>query len=129
MLSNQDNEPFIAKNDALGYVHGEKLYKQIESHFEAYLIKLHQVAQCLVDEENRIKSYLHPSTLEPILKILDNVLIRDNLDRILDEAEFLFNNSRNQGEHVSIIHSPIIALRIRFCALMPKQINVARSEL
>ncbi|CAF4807948.1 unnamed protein product, partial [Rotaria sp. Silwood1] len=127
MLSNQDNEPFIAKNDALGYVHGEKLYKQIESHFEAYLIKLHQVApfvqdsakfyqreattfinenpineylrwvaQCLVDEENRIKSYLHPSTLEPILKILDNVLIRDNLDRILDEAEFLFNNSRNQ---------------------------------
>ncbi|CAF3591280.1 unnamed protein product [Rotaria sp. Silwood1] len=90
---------------------------------------LRWVAQCLVDEENRIKSYLHPSTLEPILKILDNVLIRDNLDRILDEAEFLFNNSRNQGEHVSIIHSPIIALRIRFCALMPKQINVARSVL
>jgi hypothetical protein len=51
-----------------------------------------------MEEENRIKSFLHPSTLPSILQILDDVLIRDQLDRILDGVEFLLIGSSHRGK-------------------------------
>ncbi|CAF3507130.1 unnamed protein product [Adineta steineri] len=55
-----------------------------------------QVAQRLTEEEHRVKSYLHSSTLGSLLFILDDVLIRNKLDLIYAGAEFLLHNDKKQ---------------------------------
>ncbi|CAF3889046.1 unnamed protein product [Adineta steineri] len=57
---------------------------------------LKQVAQRLTEEEHRVKSYLHSSTLGSLLFILDDVLIRNKLDLIYAGAEILLRNDKNQ---------------------------------
>ncbi|UJR17070.1 hypothetical protein I4U23_003967 [Adineta vaga] len=46
------------------------------------------------EEEQRVRSYLHPSLLQPLIENLENILIRDRLDLIYDEAKILIRDER-----------------------------------
>ncbi|CAF2718458.1 unnamed protein product [Rotaria sp. Silwood2] len=48
-----------------------------------------KVVQRLDEEVHRIQSYLHSSTLKPFVKIVEEVLIRDQLEAIYTEAKAL----------------------------------------
>jgi cullin 1 len=60
---------------------------------------LKKVAQRLEEEVHRVQSYLHPSTLSVLIKKVEEVLIRDQLDVIYIEAEILLGNDKHQGKY------------------------------
>ncbi|CAF3144629.1 unnamed protein product [Rotaria sp. Silwood2] len=55
---------------------------------------LKKVVQRLDEEVHRIQSYLHLSTLKPLVKIVEEVLIRDQLEAIYTEAKALLINEK-----------------------------------
>ncbi|CAF0844139.1 unnamed protein product [Adineta steineri] len=57
---------------------------------------LRKVAQRLDEEVHRVQSYLHPSTLSVLIKKVEEVLIRDQLDVIYTEAKTLLRDERHQ---------------------------------
>ncbi|CAF3399706.1 unnamed protein product, partial [Rotaria sp. Silwood2] len=57
---------------------------------------LKKVAQRLDEEVHRVQSYLHPSTLSFLIKKVEEVLIRDQLDVIYTEAKILLRDERYQ---------------------------------
>jgi len=59
---------------------------------------LKKVAQWLDEEVHRVQSYLHPSTLQLLIKNVEDVLIRDQLEVIYEEAKTLIHDERHQGE-------------------------------
>jgi hypothetical protein len=56
-----------------------------------------QVAQRLDEEVHRIQSYLHSSTLAALIKKVEEVLIRDQLEAIYNEAKTLLRDEKHQG--------------------------------
>ncbi len=60
---------------------------------------LKKVAQRLEEEVHRIQSYLHSSTLSALIKKVEEVLIRDQLDVIYIESKTLLRDERHQGKH------------------------------
>jgi cullin 1 len=58
---------------------------------------LKKVAQRLDEEVHRVQSYLHPSTLSALIKKVEEVLIRDQLDVIYTESKTLLRDERHQG--------------------------------
>ena len=63
---------------------------------------LKKVAQRLDEEDRRVRSYLHRSTLPILIQRLDEVLIHDRLDVIYAEAKVLLRDNKQNGR---IIHS------------------------
>jgi hypothetical protein len=59
---------------------------------------LRKVAQRLDEEVHRVQSYLHSSTLQPLIKKLEDVLIRDQLGVIYTESKTLLRDERHQGK-------------------------------
>ncbi|CAF3045733.1 unnamed protein product [Rotaria socialis] len=57
---------------------------------------LKKVATRLDEEVHRVQSYLHPSTLSILIKKVEEVLIRDQLDAIYTEAKKLLRDERYQ---------------------------------
>jgi len=62
---------------------------------------MRKVNQRLDEEVHRVQSYLHPPTLQPLIKTVENVLIRDQLDVIYTEAKTLLRDERYQGRHLN----------------------------
>lgn len=58
---------------------------------------LKKVAQRFDEEERRVRSYLHHSTLPILLERLDQVLIRDRLDVIYGESQVLLRENKQNG--------------------------------
>ncbi|UJR37526.1 hypothetical protein I4U23_030228 [Adineta vaga] len=58
-----------------------------------YLKKV--VAQRLDEEVHRVQSYLHSSTLAALIKRVEDVLIRDQLDAIYNEAKTLLRDEKH----------------------------------
>ncbi|CAF4123351.1 unnamed protein product, partial [Rotaria magnacalcarata] len=56
---------------------------------------LKKVAQRLDEEVHRVQSYLHPSTLAALIKKVEEVLIRDQLEVIYTEAKALLHNEKH----------------------------------
>ena len=46
---------------------------------------------------HRVQSYLHPSTLQALIKKVEEVLVRDQLEVIYGEAKALLNDEKHQG--------------------------------
>jgi len=59
---------------------------------------LKKVAQRLDEEVHRVQSYLHSSTLSALIKRVEDVLIRDQLDVIYIESKALLRDERHQGK-------------------------------
>jgi cullin 1 len=59
---------------------------------------LKKVAQWLDEEVHRVQSYLHSSTLQPLIKKVEDLLIRNQLEMIYEEAKTLLRGERHQGE-------------------------------
>jgi cullin 1 len=59
---------------------------------------LKKVAQRLDEEVHRVQSYLHSSTLSALIKKVEEVLIRDQLDVIYTESKTLLRDERHQGK-------------------------------
>jgi cullin 1 len=59
---------------------------------------LKKVAQRLDEEVHRVQSYLHPSTLPALIKKVEEVLIRDQLEAIYTEAKALLRDEKHQGQ-------------------------------
>lgn len=49
---------------------------------------------------HRVQSYLHPSTLPALIKKVEDVLIRDQLETIYTEAKLLLRNEKRSGKHL-----------------------------
>lgn len=64
---------------------------------------LRKVSQRLDEEVHRVQSYLHPSTLPALIKKVEEVLIRDQLDVIYIEAKVLLRDERHHGRRSKII--------------------------
>ena len=64
---------------------------------------LRKVSQRLDEEVHRVQSYLHPSTLPALIKKVEEVLIRDQLDVIYMEAKVLLRDERHHGRRSKII--------------------------
>ncbi|UJR08703.1 hypothetical protein I4U23_012960 [Adineta vaga] len=79
----QDTEQFYRLEAATFLVHNS---------VTAYLRK---VAQRLDEEIHRVQSYLHSSTLPALIKKVEEVLIRDQLETIYTEAKTLLHDERN----------------------------------
>ncbi|CAF4259328.1 unnamed protein product, partial [Rotaria magnacalcarata] len=47
------------------------------------------------EEVHRVQSYLHPSTLAALIKKVEEVLIRDQLEVIYTEAKALLHNEKH----------------------------------
>ena len=62
---------------------------------------LKKVAQRLDEEVHRVQSYLHSSTLAVLIKKVEKVLIRDQLDVIYMESKTLLRGERHQGGDIS----------------------------
>ncbi len=62
---------------------------------------LRKIAQRLDEEVHRVQSYLHPSTLQCLIKKIEDVLIRDQLDVIYTEAKTLLRDEKNQGNDLN----------------------------
>jgi cullin 1 len=60
---------------------------------------LKKVGQRLDEEVHRVQSYLHSSTLSALIKKVEEVLIRDQLDVIYMESKALLRDERHQGKH------------------------------
>lgn len=58
---------------------------------------LKKVSQRLDEEVHRVQSYLHSSTLAPLIKKVEEVLIRDELDAIYEEAKILLRDEKHSG--------------------------------
>lgn len=58
---------------------------------------LRKVAQRLDEEVHRVQSYLHSSTLPALIKKVEEVLIRDQVEAIYGEAKTLLRDERHQG--------------------------------
>ena len=58
---------------------------------------LKKVAQRLDEEVHRVQSYLHPSTLAALIKKVEEVLIRDQLETIYTEAKALLRDEKHSG--------------------------------
>ncbi|CAF4837528.1 unnamed protein product [Rotaria sp. Silwood1] len=56
---------------------------------------LKKVAQRLDEEVHRVQSYLHPSTLAALIKKVEEVLIRDQLEAIYTEAKALLHAEKH----------------------------------
>ncbi|CAF2488809.1 unnamed protein product [Rotaria sp. Silwood2] len=56
---------------------------------------LKKVAQRLDEEVHRVQSYLHPSTLAALIKKVEEVLIRDQLEAIYAEAKALLHAEKH----------------------------------
>ncbi|CAF0783301.1 unnamed protein product [Adineta steineri] len=56
---------------------------------------LKKVAQRLDEEVHRVQSYLHPSTLAALIKKVEEVLIRDQLEVIYNEAKVLLRDEKH----------------------------------
>ncbi len=72
---------------------------------------LRKVAQRLDEEVHRIQSYLHPSTLSALVKKVEEVLIRDQLDVIYTEAKTLLLDERHHGEIFLITYGKNVYIR------------------
>jgi cullin 1 len=59
---------------------------------------LKRVARRLDEEVHRVQSYLHPSTLPALIKKVEEVLIRDQLEVIYTESKILLRDERYQGK-------------------------------
>jgi cullin 1 len=59
---------------------------------------LKRVARRLDEEVHRVQSYLHPSTLPALIKKVEEVLIRDQLEVIYAESKILLRDERYQGK-------------------------------
>jgi hypothetical protein len=46
---------------------------------------------------HRVQSYLHPSTLQALIKKVEEVLVRDQLEVIYGEAKALLHDEKHQG--------------------------------
>jgi len=57
---------------------------------------LRKVSQRLDEEVHRVQSYLHSSTLTALIKKVEEVLIRDQLDAIYSESKILLQDERYQ---------------------------------
>ncbi|CAF1175239.1 unnamed protein product [Didymodactylos carnosus] len=57
---------------------------------------LKKVEARLNEEVHRVSSYLNPSTLNPLIRKCEDVLIRDQLEAIYVECKTLLNNEKNQ---------------------------------
>ncbi|CAF1052602.1 unnamed protein product [Adineta ricciae] len=57
---------------------------------------LRKVAQRLDEEVHRVQSYLHSSTLPALIKKVEDVMIRDQLEAIYTEAKNLLRDERHQ---------------------------------
>jgi cullin 1 len=62
---------------------------------------LKKVAQRLDEEVHRVQSYLHSSTLAALIKRVEEVLIRDQLDVIYIESKTLLRDERHQGKKLN----------------------------
>ncbi len=62
---------------------------------------LRKVAQRLDEEVHRVQSYLHPSTLQSLIRKVEDVLIRDQLDVIYTEAKTLLRDEKHQGNDLN----------------------------
>ncbi len=71
---------------------------------------LGRVAQLLDEEVHRVQSYLHSSTLQPLIKRVEDVLIRDQLDVIYTESKTLLRDERHKGKDFN-------SLRLADCVL------------
>jgi hypothetical protein len=60
---------------------------------------LKKVGQRLDEEVHRVQSYLHPSTLQSLIKKVEDVLIRDQLDVIYMESKALLRDERHQSKY------------------------------
>ena len=54
---------------------------------------------------HRVQSYLHPSTLQALIKKVEEVLVRDQLEDIYGEAKALLHDEKHQGteREISVI--------------------------
>ena len=64
---------------------------------------LKKVAQRLDEEVHRIQSYLHPSTSTALIKKVEDVLIRDQLEIIYAEAKALLHDEKHNGKQINPI--------------------------
>lgn len=55
------------------------------------------MSQRLDEEVHRVQSYLHPSTLSSLIRKVEEVLIRDQLDAIYAEAKTLLHDEKHSG--------------------------------
>ncbi|CAF4287444.1 unnamed protein product, partial [Rotaria sordida] len=55
---------------------------------------LKKVAQHFDEESHRVESYLHPSTLAPLIKKVEEILIYDQLEAIYTEVKTLLHNEK-----------------------------------
>ncbi|CAF3559912.1 unnamed protein product [Rotaria sp. Silwood1] len=53
-----------------------------------------QVVQRFEEEKHRVESYLHPSTLAPLIKKVEDVRIRDQFEAIYTEAKTLLHDEK-----------------------------------
>ncbi|KAH9380574.1 hypothetical protein HPB48_017316 [Haemaphysalis longicornis] len=51
--------------------------------------------RCISEEDHRVRSYMHESTLQPLLKICDKVLIEDHADRLSTEFQELLRREKD----------------------------------
>ena len=71
---------------------------------------LKKVAQRLDEEVHRVQSYLHVSTLPALIKKVEDVLIRDQLDVIYTESKILLRDERHQGRDIDPLSCKIHCL-------------------
>ncbi|CAF1452806.1 unnamed protein product [Rotaria sordida] len=62
------------------------------------LIKSECQTQHLDEESHRVESYLHPSTLAPLIKKVEEILIYDQLEAIYTEVKTLLHNEKYSGK-------------------------------
>ena len=78
----------------------EQFYRLEAANFLAHkpvMEYLKRVKQRLHEEEHLVQSYLHSSTLKPLISKVEELLIRDQLLVIYAEAKTLLLDERNQG--------------------------------
>ncbi|CAF4909860.1 unnamed protein product [Rotaria sp. Silwood2] len=78
----------------------EQFYRQEAANFlihnsmTKYLKKIEQRFQ---EETYRVQSYLHPSTLEPLMKNLERILIHEQVEEIYTQAKALLHDENYSG--------------------------------
>jgi hypothetical protein len=88
----QDTEQFY-RLEATNFLHQNSVTEYLK-----------KVAQRLDEEVHRVQSYLQPSTLPGLIKRVEDVLIRDQLEVIYTESKTLLQDDRQQGKDFIIIH-------------------------
>jgi cullin 1 len=89
---------------------------------------LKKVAQRLDEEVHRVQSYLHPSTLAALIKKVEEVLIRDQLDTIYAEAKALLRDEKHSGRSTKTSSNRIKSFILLYFHRFGSSIQIGQSS-